>query len=993
MSPLPVCRPRRERRRPTGAAALVVLIVTVMAVFLGLNGTASAVTSQPGTTKPAATVSPKAKPRVSAAVTPGTDCAAARDDDYASGPATGTFAAAGDAVCLTLPTATGNGLYLVNEPPSGGVTPEMTVFDSQGAQQCDSGYAFSVCKLTGTAPFQVVLTAPDAGAYRVTIQRTGDTSGCTAWPQSAFGGAWGVQEPLTADQQTACLAIGADQHSTAELFDFTNTTNQLNASVQVYDRAGDQVCATLGGSTAACQFTPGTAYAAMLVGTGTVDTYKLVRRDVSPTANCAAPSSLTVGGPSTTYSFTSALDSRCLRVTAATTDKLWFSARTPAAADGAGAMLGVVDASGKLVCRQGGISCRATGSTSYVVFVLASGFAGTPITAHVDTWRIGTSSGWASQCTAHVVSPDGFSLRSGTFTESATAYCAVIQMQPSQDFEVYGTHSSTTTATPWVSLLSNTRYSGTYVDYAYQCNGDNVGTFSFNCLTTSSADAGQYALVVTPAQADTPVEYSMQGVCQQGCSTPPKQAALTSVSPASGPTGTENQVVLHGANLTLGTQVELASDYTTASAYPSEPVSVSPDGTSLTVRISTYDVAPGTYDVVIPGTGYAPGTYLTGAYTVTAAPAATPGRLVPITPTRFLDTRNGTGAPKQRVGAGGVVKLKVTGVHGVPTSGVTAVVMNVTVVAPTTSGYVTVYPDGQTPPSVSNINFAVKETIPNLVTVPVVNGTVDLRNAHGTVDLVADVSGYYAAGSTGSALTPITPTRFLDTRNGTGAPKQRVGAGGVVKLKVAGVHGVPTSGVTAVVMNVTAVKPSTSGYVTVYPDGKPVPAVSNLNFTTGETIPNLVIVPVIDGTVDLRNASGTVDLVADVTGWFSPAGSTFTSSGPVRLLDTRSGLGARIGTVGPGGIVSLQVGGVDGVPSSGVTAVLLNVTVTGPTAGSYLTVYPHGRPLPAVSNLNFTTGETISNLVVVPVVDGRVTFANHAGDVHVVADLNGYFSS
>ncbi|MGX1471378.1 UNVERIFIED_CONTAM: hypothetical protein RKD50_000186 [Streptomyces canus] len=331
--------------------------------------------------------------------------------------------------------------------------------------------------------------------------------------------------------------------------------------------------------------------------------------------------------------------------------------------------------------------------------------------------------------------------------------------------------------------------------------------------------------------------------------------------------------------------------------------------------------------------------------------------------------------------------------HGVPTSGVTAVVMNVTVVAPTTSGYVTVYPDGQTPPSVSNINFAAKETIPNLVTVPVVNGTVDLRNAHGTVDLVADVSGYYAAGSTGSALTPLAPTRFLDTRNGTGAPKQRVGAGGVVKLKVAGVHGVPTSGVTAVAMNVTAVKPSTSGYVTVYPDGKPVPAVSNLNFTTGETIPNLVIVPVIDGTVDLRNASGTVDLVADVTGWFSSAGSTFTSSGPVRLLDTRSGLGARIGTVGPGGVVSLQVGGVDGVPSSGVTAVVLNVTVTGPTAGSYLTVYPHGRPLPAVSNLNFTTGETISNLVVVPVVDGRVTFANHAGDVHVVADLNGYFSS
>ena len=49
----------------------------------------------------------------------------------------------------------------------------------------------------------------------------------------------------------------------------------------------------------------------------------------------------------------------------------------------------------------------------------------------------------------------------------------------------------------------------------------------------------------------------------------------------------------------------------------------------------------------------------------------------------------------------------------------------------------------------SSINFAAKQTIPNLVTVPVVNGTVDLRNAHGTVDLLADVTGYYAAGSTG----------------------------------------------------------------------------------------------------------------------------------------------------------------------------------------------------------------------------------------------------
>ena len=132
----------------------------------------------------------------------------------------------------------------------------------------------------------------------------------------------------------------------------------------------------------------------------------------------------------------------------------------------------------------------------------------------------------------------------------------------------------------------------------------------------------------------------------------------------------------------------------------------------------------------------------------------------------------------------------------------------------------------------------------------------------------------------------------------------------MVKLKVAGVHGVPASGVTAVVMNVTAVKPTTSGYVTVYPDGKPVPAVSNLNFTAGRTIPNLVIVPVHErhgGPAQRRRLGGSA---RRRHGLVLLRRVDVHPSGPVRLLDTRSGLGARTGTVGPGGIVSLQMGGV-----------------------------------------------------------------------------------
>jgi hypothetical protein len=122
-------------------------------------------------------------------------------------------------------------------------------------------------------------------------------------------------------------------------------------------------------------------------------------------------------------------------------------------------------------------------------------------------------------------------------------------------------------------------------------------------------------------------------------------------------------------------------------------------------------------------------------------------------------------------------------------------------------------------------------------------------------------------------------------------------------------------------------------------------------------------------------------------------GSTFTSAGPTRVLDTRDGTGTGTTTaVAAYSSISLQVTGVNGVPANGVTAVVLNVTVTAPTAVGYLTVYPDGRTRPTASNLNFTTGQTIPNLVTVPVNNGKVDYFNGSpGTVHLVADLAGYY--
>jgi hypothetical protein len=239
-----------------------------------------------------------------------------------------------------------------------------------------------------------------------------------------------------------------------------------------------------------------------------------------------------------------------------------------------------------------------------------------------------------------------------------------------------------------------------------------------------------------------------------------------------------------------------------------------------------------------------------------------------------LDTRYGTGAPQAPVAAGATVHLQVAGRGGVPASGVSAVALNVTLTAPTGTGYVTVYADGTTLPLASNLNFIPDQTVPNLVIAPVgADGQVDLYNGSGgTIQLFADVSGYSLSGppSVTGAFGSLAPSRLLDTRFGTGAPQAPVAAGATVHLQVTGRGGVPASGVAAVALNVTVTSPLSAGFVTVYGEGTAMPVASNLNFLPDQTVPNMVIAPVgAGGIVDLYNGSGgTIQLVADVSGYY-----------------------------------------------------------------------------------------------------------------------------
>ena len=469
-------------------------------------------------------------------------------------------------------------------------------------------------------------------------------------------------------------------------------------------------------------------------------------------------------------------------------------------------------------------------------------------------------------------------------------------------------------------------------------------------------------------------------------------------------------------------------------------------GTSLVATVG--GLADGTnYQFTVAATN-ASGTGPASGPTAGVVPAHPGGSYVPLAPYRICDTRTGptasvlTGTDAQcsgkTLGAGDTLQVQVAGTDptgtttgGVPTGGVTAVVVNVTATNTTASSYLTVYPSGSPRPVASSLNWTPGGTVPNLVQVALgTGGSLSVYNPAGSTDVVIDVEGYVttAAPATTGLYRALAPYRICDTRTGvtasvlTGTDAQcsgkTLGAGGSLQVQVAGTDptgttsgGVPSSGVTAVVVNVTVTDTTAPSYLTVFPTGSAQPVASNLNWVAGQTVPNRVEVPVgPGGTIEVYNAAGQTDVVVDVTGYYTSSttgpGSYFSGFTPSRICDTRAGNPSGLSgpaaqctgeTLGPGATLPVQVTGVGGVPpestATPAVAAVLNVTVTDPTAAGYLTVWPAGSAQPVASDLNWVAGETVANLVPVTLgTSGQVDVYNPAGQTDVVIDVVGYQS-
>lgn len=282
-------------------------------------------------------------------------------------------------------------------------------------------------------------------------------------------------------------------------------------------------------------------------------------------------------------------------------------------------------------------------------------------------------------------------------------------------------------------------------------------------------------------------------------------------------------------------------------------------------RVCLYTYA-GT-DMIVDVTGYVP---------IGGAP-------IPLDPARLVESRrlpgnvtvDGQYEGIGRVSAGTTTKFRVRGRAGVPDEA-EAVHLNVTAINPDARGFLTVFPCTSSVPTTSNVNYVAGATAPNAVLATVsTDGFVCIYTSAST-DLIADVAAYLPPGG---GRVSIEPARCADTRpngetfDGRFEGDGKISAGGVYAVTIAGRCNIGADA-SAAYLNVTAVNPDASGFLTVWPCDEPRPDTSNVNYVPGSTQPNGVLSKItLDGKGQVCIYSfARTDVVVDANGYVPAPG-------------------------------------------------------------------------------------------------------------------------
>lgn len=380
-------------------------------------------------------------------------------------------------------------------------------------------------------------------------------------------------------------------------------------------------------------------------------------------------------------------------------------------------------------------------------------------------------------------------------------------------------------------------------------------------------------------------------------------------------------------------------------------------------------------------------------------------KYVPLTPLRICDTR-----PQFNFGyssrSGRVTRVQIAGrtVDGVqiPADATAAVFTVVGINRSPQRNYLAAYPTGTAWPGTSSLNMAyLNAIIPNLVTVKLGNGSVDIRS-DAPSDVIVDLAGVYVASESTERegrYQQVSPRRVLDTRNSGSKP----GRDAVVRVDLSGQIGAGglDADATAVAINLTAAQVSADGYLTVYPFGEDVPKTSTLNVRQNE---NRAIGAMVKLGRDPQGRPGFNVLVkngahvlVDINGFITGPSAGRSSVGlfvaldPIRLMDTRKGQKGKK-RLWPGWTRAFDLPA--DLRSEAGTAVL-NMTAVRTMGGGYFSVNAaqtrRGTPTTSSVNVNGAYDTVANHVVSRASAVGVEVYSSGGGDV--IADLVGYYKS
>ncbi|MFG1866529.1 S1 family peptidase [Micromonospora arborensis] len=379
----------------------------------------------------------------------------------------------------------------------------------------------------------------------------------------------------------------------------------------------------------------------------------------------------------------------------------------------------------------------------------------------------------------------------------------------------------------------------------------------------------------------------------------------------------------------------------------------------------------------------------------------------------LLDTRSGVGAPAGPRTGGSTTDVQALGVAGVPATAVTAVLVDVTAINPTTNAYLIVYPSGSTRPAMSSINASAGETISTTQVVKVgPDGKLSVYSQGDSTHVRIDVHGYFT-NTGGGGLVALPHTRVVDTRNGTGTTTGTIPGGGSRTFTLTGEYGIP-AGASNALLEVTVVGATGGGYLTASPTGGTADPSSVLDYASGITSQGVAVKVSSTGQVTFVNRGPAVHLVMTLQGYVAASptlGADLRLAQAIQVVDTRANGGAPIKAKDD---LFLNLGDVLGLPPNAMDGALISITAISPTTSGFLTVEPDrgiyastpDGPIvtnPSVSN--FTAGHHARTTMLVTKVSraegrigiqptpGRIRILNvSSGTVHLVVTLHGWFS-